>query len=88
MILSVEAKRDLVECALPKATQVWNYEIWTIFSKYFFGKMESFKSYFILLAVVIAFYDESMQPQQAATIVEKMSQYLKDAGCWEIMFVS
>jgi len=38
--------------------------------------------------VVIGIYDESMQPQQAATIVEKMSQYLKDAGCWEIMFVS
>ena len=37
--------------------------------------------HFIFLAVVIGIYDESMQPQQAATIVEKMSQYLKDAGC-------
>ena len=80
----VEAKRDTVECTLPKATQVWNIKK---NSKHFFNFWNML--YFVLfLAVVIGIYDESMQPQQAATIVEKMSQYLKDAGCWEIMFVS
>ena len=49
-------------------------------SKHFFN-FWNMLHFVLFLAVVIGIYDESMQPQQAATIVEKMSQYLKDAGC-------
>ena len=77
MILSVEAKRDPVECMHPKAKQVCNIKkILNIFFNFW-----NMLHFVLFLAVVIGIYDESMQPQQAATIVEKMSQYLKDAGC-------
>jgi hypothetical protein len=38
--------------------------------------------YFLLLsALVLGIYDETIQPGQAATVVEKMADYLTENNC-------
>ena len=47
-----------------------------------FAKFENYCNitYCILLAIVVALYEDPIQPQQCATVVEKLGDYLESCG--------